>query len=217
MSRLASYKTGQFTDPPITRLVFSDTRFAWVWVILRLYMSYTWITSGWGKLNNPAWVNTGEALKGFWVNAIKVDPKPVITFDWYRVFIQYLLDTQTYTWFAKIVVAGELLIGVTLLLGAFTGIAAFFGGLMNWNFMMAGTTSVNPVFFTLSILLIVAWKTAGYWGLDRYLLPALGTPWRLGFAVNPRAMTNDMKVCGCGANCTCASSQMPAVAIAPAE
>jgi thiosulfate dehydrogenase [quinone] large subunit len=185
MTRLVSYKTGQFTDPPITQLVFSDTRFAWVWVIVRLYMSYTWITSGWGKFNNPAWVNMGEALKSYWVNAVKIDPKPVITFDWYRVFIQFLLDTQAYTWFAKLVVAGELLIGVALLLGAFTGIAAVFGGLMNWNFMMAGTTSVNPVFFTLSILLIVAWKTAGYWGLDRYLLPTLGTPWKPGFIASP--------------------------------
>lgn len=185
MARLVSYKSGQFTDPPITRFIFSDTRVAWVWLILRWYMAYTWITSGWGKFNNSAWVNTGEALKSFWLNAVKVDPKPVIAFDWYRAFIQYLLDTQAYTWFAKLVVAGELLIGVALLLGAFTGIAAFFGGFMNWNFMMAGTTSVNPVFFTFSILLILAWKTAGYWGLDRFLLPALGTPWQPGFIARP--------------------------------
>ncbi len=178
MSRLASYKNGQFVDPPIAQTIFSDVRLAWVWVLLRWYMAYTWITSGLGKLTNPAWVNTGEALKAFWVGAVKVDPKPVITFDWYRTFIQYMLDTQAYTWFAKVVASGELLIGIALLLGAFTGIAAFFGGLMNWNFMMAGTTSVNPVFFTLSILLILAWKTAGYWGLDRYLLPLFGTPWK---------------------------------------
>jgi transposase len=59
------------TDPPITRFIFSDTRFAWIWLIARLYMSYTWITSGWGKFNNPAWLNTGDALKGYWVNALK--------------------------------------------------------------------------------------------------------------------------------------------------
>ncbi|MBI5034804.1 MAG: DoxX family protein [Chloroflexi bacterium] len=178
MSRLVSYKNGQLSDPPIAQMIFSDVRFAWVWVILRWYMAYTWITSGWGKFNNPAWVNTGEALKGYWTNAIKIDPKPVITFDWYRVFIQSLLDMQAYTWFAKLIVAGELLVGIALVIGAFVGIAAFFGGMMNWSFMMAGTTSVNPVFFTLSILLILAWKVAGYWGLDRYLLPLLGTPWK---------------------------------------
>jgi len=27
-------------------------------------------------------------------------------------------------------------------------------------------------------LLVLAWKTAGYIGLDRFLLPLLGTPWR---------------------------------------
>ncbi len=27
------------------------------------------------------------------------------------------------------------------------------------------------------ILLILAWKNAGYIGLDRFFLPALGTPW----------------------------------------
>jgi len=26
----------------------------------------------------------------------------------------------------------------------------------------------------------LAWKTAGWWGLDRWILPALGTPWRPG-------------------------------------
>jgi thiosulfate dehydrogenase [quinone] large subunit len=66
---------------------------------------------------------------------------------------------------------------------AFTGTAAFVGGFMNWNFMMAGSASVNPVFLTLSVLLILAWKTAGYWGLDRFLLPLVGTPWKPGIKV----------------------------------
>ena len=182
MARTITYQPSQIADPPFTRFLFSDTRMAWVWLIVRLYMAYTWLTSGWGKLTGTGWLDGGTALKGFWLGALKTDPKPVITFDWYRAFIQFLVDTQAWTWFSKLVVAGELLIGLTLLLGAFTGIAAVFGGLMNWNFMMAGTTSVNPVFFLLSVLLIMAWKTAGYWGLDRVLLPVLGTPWRPWFA-----------------------------------
>jgi thiosulfate dehydrogenase (quinone) large subunit len=182
MTRIV-HRRVQVSDSPIARFVFSDTRMAWVWLIIRLYMAYTWLTSGYGKLTNPGWVNTGEALKGFWQGAIQTQPKPVITFDWYRVFLQFMLDTQAYVWFAKLVTASELLVGTCLLLGAFTGIAAFIGGFMNWNFMMAGTASVNPVFFTFSVLLILAWKTAGYWGLDRYLLPLLGTPWKPAFTV----------------------------------
>lgn len=187
MEKSIARNSVQVTDPPIAQFIFSDSRMAWVWLIVRLYMAYTWITSGFGKLTNPAWVNTGEALKGFWAGAIQTNPKPIITFDWYRTFIQFMLDTQAYTWFSKLVVAGELLVGTALLLGAFTGIAAFVGGFMNWNFMMAGTASVNPVFFTLSILLVLAWKIAGYWGLDRVLLPLLGTPWKPGFKIAERS------------------------------
>ncbi len=33
---------------------------------------------------------------------------------------------------------------------------------------------------TLAVLLILSWKTAGRIGLDRVLLPLLGTPWRPG-------------------------------------
>ena len=64
--------------------------------------------------------------------------------------------------------------------GLLTGFAAFFGALMNMSFLLAGSASVNPVLFTLAIGLILAWKVAGYYGVDRYLLPMLGTPWRPG-------------------------------------
>ena len=71
-------------------------------------------------------------------------------------------------------------------LGLFTGIAAFFGGFLNWNFMMAGAASTNPLLFAVAVALILAWKVAGYYGLDRYVLPALGTPWQLGTAFRTR-------------------------------
>jgi thiosulfate dehydrogenase [quinone] large subunit len=71
-------------------------------------------------------------------------------------------------------------VGIGILLGALTGIAAFFGAFMNMSFLLAGSASTNPVMFTLAIGLILAWKVAGYYGLDRYLLPALGAPWKPG-------------------------------------
>ncbi|GAP16101.1 DoxX [Longilinea arvoryzae] len=179
----AATKGYQISDPPLAQKLFGNTRWAWIWVILRMYLGYTWLVSGWGKLGNPGWTQTGAILKGFWTNAVAIPTapaRPAITFDWYRAFIQSMLDAGSYTWFSKVVVAGELLIGVALVLGAFTGIAAFFGGFMNWNFMMAGSASSNPLLFTIAIFLILAWKVAGWWGLDRFLLPAFGTPWQPG-------------------------------------
>ena len=174
-----------YADPALARVVFSTTRLAWLWAIIRVWLGYQWVESGLAKLGNPAWTGTGLALKGFWERAVQVPPLPArspIAFDWYRSFIQSLLDAHAYTWFAKLVAYGELLIGAALILGAFVGIAAFFGGFMNWNFMMAGTAHTNPVLFTLAVLLILAWKVAGHYGIDRVLLPAIGTPWRPGKA-----------------------------------
>ena len=37
-----------------------------------------------------------------------------------------------------------------------------------------------PILLVIAVLLIMAWKTAGWWGLDRWVLPALGTPWSPG-------------------------------------
>ena len=57
------------------------------------------------------------------------------------------------------------------------GLSAFLGTFMNFNYMLAGSASTNPVLFGLAIFLVLAWKVAGHWGLDRWLLPALGSQW----------------------------------------
>ena len=157
----ASASNVVFEDPPFLRALTSDTRFAWLWLPLRLYVGWTWLSSGWGKVQNPAWMDTGLALRGFWENAVRVEPRPVIALDWYRSFIQAMLDAGTYTWFAKVIAVGELVIGIALILGAFTGLAAFTAGFLNWNFVMAGTASTNALLFAVSTWLVLAWKTAG--------------------------------------------------------
>ena len=167
-------------DPPIAQFLFSNTKASIIWLVVRLYIGYAWISSGWGKFNNPAWMDNGEAIKAYWVRALGTAPdgKPIIVYDWYRVFIQFLVDSGSHPWFAKLIVFGEIAVGLGLIVGALVGVAAFFGALMNMSFLMAGTVSTNPVLFFAAILLILAWKNAGYLGIDRYLLPMLGTPWK---------------------------------------
>ena len=69
-------------------------------------------------------------------------------------------------------------VGLGLLLGVLTGFAAFFGAFLNMSFLLAGSASTNPVMFTLAVGVMLAWRVAGYYGVDRWLLPLLGTPWR---------------------------------------
>lgn len=180
-----------YEESPLARMLFSTTRFAWLWAIVRVWLGWQWIEASLHKISSPDWTSTGVALKGFWERAVAIPAapaRPMITFEWYRGFLQYLLNIGAYTWFAKLVAYGELLVGIALVLGAFVGIAAFFGGLMNWNFMMAGTASTNPLLFVAAILVILAWRVAGYYGLDRVLLPVLGTPWRPGKVFSTREL-----------------------------
>jgi len=187
MAFTVTRKDNEIQDPPLAKFLFGSTTMAAVWLAVRLFVGYQWVTSGWGKVNNPKWMETGESLKGFWVNAVKIPEtgKAAITFDWYRSFLQTLLDNEAYTWFGKVIAVSELLIGVALIVGLFTGLAAFGGALLNFNFLLAGTASTNPVLFILAIALILAWKVAGHYGLDRFVLPLLGTPWQLGTLVEP--------------------------------
>lgn len=180
MKQIITRKGTAVQDPPFATTLFTDTRLAWFWLILRVWLGYKWVDAALHKIDNPAWVQTGEALKGFWTGAVAIPEggRPAIAFDWYRGFIQFLLDTESYTWFAKLVAYGELIVGIALIIGVFTGFAAFFGALMNWNFMMAGSASTNPLLLITAIGLILAWKIAGHYGVDRFLLPYLGTPWQ---------------------------------------
>ena len=111
------------------------------------------------------------------VTQIPEGGRPPITYGWYRSFLTSLLEMEAYTWMAPLIVIGEILIGIGLLVGVLTGFAEFFGAFLNFNFMLAGTASSNPVLFILAILVLIAWKVAGWYGGDRWLLPLLGTPW----------------------------------------
>ncbi len=173
----------QLTDAPFIKSLFGNTKWSWLWLIARVYVGYQWITASLHKLSDPAWMQTGEAVKGYWTNAVRIPEapaRPPINYDWYRSFIQSMLDSQSYVWFAKLIAIGELLVGVALILGLFVGLAAFFGGAMNINYLLAGSLSSGPVLLILEILLMIAWKTAGHLGVNYFIHRYFGTFWQPG-------------------------------------
>ena len=169
--------------PAFARYLFANRRAGLFWLPIRLFLGFSWLTSGLGKALAPegGWLDGGSALAGYWDRAVAIPDapaRPLISYDWYREFLTILLDGGHEEWFAWLVVFGEIAVGIGLIVGALTGIAAFFGALMNMSFLLAGSASTNPVLFTAAIGLMLAWRVAGWYGLDRWLLPMLGTPWR---------------------------------------
>ena len=180
MASIVTRKGEVVQDPPFVQKFLSDPRAGWLFLPLRIWLGYQWFEAGLHKVTSAAWMSTGSALQGYWTGAVAIPAtgNPPITFAWYRSFLQFLLNTQSYTWFAKLVAVGEVGVGVLLIIGAFTGFAAFFGGLMNWNYMMAGSASTNPLLFVIAVAIILGWKVAGYIGADYFLLRWIGTPWK---------------------------------------
>lgn len=179
---MASKEQLQFPDPPISRILFSTTYFSWLWLIARLYVGYQWLIAGWEKVQNPLWIgpHAGGALKGFLMGSLaKTSGAHPDVSNWYAWFVSHSVLANL-PLFSHMIAFGELFVGIALILGIFTGIAAFFGAFMNMNYLFAGTISTNPILFLIELFLILAWKVAGWYGLDRYVLPLLGTPWKPG-------------------------------------
>ncbi|HTK33582.1 MAG TPA: DoxX family membrane protein [Candidatus Paceibacterota bacterium] len=175
-------------ENPISHLLFNNTKASWFWFIVRIYVGYEWLIAGWGKVTSPSWTGptAGGALSGFLNGALAktASAHPDVQ-GWYAYFLEHVVLAHAHTW-SYFVAYGELLVGLALILGIFTGVAAFFGLFMNLNYLLAGTVSTNPVLFVLGIGLVMSWKVAGYIGLDRWLLPMLGTPWRPGKAFDKK-------------------------------
>jgi thiosulfate dehydrogenase [quinone] large subunit len=180
-----------FEDPPLARSLFGDTRWAWIWLILRLYVGWEWLSAGWGKVTSSSWVGSqaGTAISGFVQAALdKATGDYPDVQGWYASFLQNVVLPYPAFW-GYLITLGEILVGIALILGLFTGIVAFFGSFMNANYLLAGTVSTNPILFAIATWLVLAWKTAGWWGLDRWVLPKLGTPWSPGTVFHKTART----------------------------
>ena len=77
------------------------------------------------------------------------------------------------------VAVGQTLAGIALILGVLTGLAALAGACLGAGLPADAAAWTAPL-AAVAVGLVLAWKTAGWIGLDRWLLPALGMPWRGG-------------------------------------
>jgi thiosulfate dehydrogenase (quinone) large subunit len=183
---LSREETGEYDvsikSPAFTQFLFHDSRAGLIWLPIRIFVGFAFLEAGLHKFTGTGWLDGGSSLAGYWARAITIPEtgSPPIAFEWYRDFITMLVNAHAESWFAPLIVLGELAVGLGLIFGCLTGLAAFFGALMNMSFLLAGSASTNPVLFTLGIGMILAWRVAGYYGIDRWLLPAVGTPWERG-------------------------------------
>ncbi|TPG69633.1 DoxX family membrane protein [Brevibacillus laterosporus] len=143
-----------------------------VLLLVRLYLGYTWLVSGWGKLSGG-----GFATEGFLKGAIaKAGGDHPAVQGWWAAFLENIALPGA-SFFNFLIPWGEVLVGLSLLLGLLTTFSGLMGIIMNYAFLFSGTVSVNPYLVLLTTFILVAGRNAGYFGLDRFVLPYWDRKW----------------------------------------
>jgi thiosulfate dehydrogenase [quinone] large subunit len=167
-------------NPSVIRFLFNDPRMAWLWLIIRVLAGIKWLQLAWEpKLMNASWMD-GSIVKGFWEFSLAIPEGRAdnqIIYGWYEDFIRFLLNNDLYKIEAPLQAVAETAIGVAFILGAFTGLFALLACFLHWNYIMIGSAGNNGLLFPAAVLLVAAWKIAGYYGLDYFLMRRVGALW----------------------------------------
>ncbi|CAH0235335.1 DoxX family protein [Peribacillus simplex] len=136
--------------------------------VLRVYLGYTWVMAGLGKLTGGQFDASGF-LQGALANSTGEHPAVQ---GWWVVFLENAAIPNVEV-FNTLVPWGEFLVGIGLLVGCFTKTAVFFGLVMNFSYLFSGTTSTNPQLVLLSMFILVSAMNAGRYGVDGMIIPTL--------------------------------------------
>jgi len=152
--------------------IFNNKYLVPVWTILRIWLGYQWIEPAIEKFKDPTWVGSqaGTAITGFLKGAVakSTGDHPSVQW-WYARFVENVALPNAKV-FSYLVPCGELLVGISLILGAFTIAGLIGGAFMNLNYLLAGTTSTNPILYTVAIILMVAGANVYKLGVDSLLI-----------------------------------------------
>lgn len=148
--------------PMVIKHIGVSTSAAWL-AFLRIYLGYRWLMSGLEKVNS-GWLSAGDKL----VAGASTSPIGPNTPEWYANFMEKVVFPNALL-FQIMITLGELAIGICLILGLFTVLAALGSIFMNINFMISG--SGDMWFLVVSIVMLAG--AGRSFGLDYYVIPYL--------------------------------------------
>src|SRR5579862_9897319 len=94
------FQSADFLDPAPIRWLLASPRAAPLWLLLRVYLGWQWLSAGIEKVNSPAWTRTGTALQAFLSASTRGVPGQkgtAIHYGWYHDFLVSMLDHRWHT------------------------------------------------------------------------------------------------------------------------
>jgi thiosulfate dehydrogenase [quinone] large subunit len=159
-----------------------------IWLALRIWLGYQWLSAGyqkiWGSEKAFFWNGGGAGVYGFAKGGVAANATSMgaVGYGWWAAFLHNFVMPNA-SWIAKAISLGELAIGIGLILGLFTGLAALVAMSLNFTYMMTGNAGVNPLYFVAGLALVLAWRNAGLLGLDGLAFRRSSSPFYIGAIV----------------------------------
>jgi thiosulfate dehydrogenase [quinone] large subunit len=133
-----------------------------VWTAARVWLGIMWMEAGVAKIfgaENPAFLhNNGAGVAGFAAHG-------TAAYSWWGSFLHSFVVPNAGA-IGVLVAFGEFAIGVGLVLGLFTRVAALASLALLFTYVMSGTASVCAFYALFSIVILATWRTSSWIGVD---------------------------------------------------
>jgi thiosulfate dehydrogenase (quinone) large subunit len=168
MSSVKNVMTTVIGDParrtslPVWEALKSSRLAAPVWTAMRVWLGVMWIQAGSAKL----WGAEAAAFlhnKGAGVAAFAAHGVPA--YSWWGSFLHGFVVPNAGA-IGVLVAVSEFAIGVALVAGLFTRVAALGSLALLFTYVMSGTASVSAFYALFAVVILVMWRTAGWIGVD---------------------------------------------------
>ena len=140
------------------------------WTAMRIWLGIMWIQAGVAKLwgaENPAFLhNHGAGVAGFAAHG-------VAAYSWWGSFLHSFVVPNS-GWIGVLVALAEFSVGIGLVLGLFTRVAALASLALLFTYVMSGTASVCAFYALFAIVLLATWRASSWLGIDGLLAARRG-------------------------------------------
>ena len=134
---------------------------ALAWTAMRVWLGVMWIQAGSSKLwgaESAAFLHGGAGVAGFAGHGTPA-------YSWWGSFLHGFVVPNA-GWIGILVAVAEFAIGIALVSGLFTRIAALGSLALLFTYVMSGTASVCAFYALFAIVILVMWRTSSWIGVD---------------------------------------------------